>query len=201
MHEGMKAWKSDKAALRNFLSYEDLPEQPVVLDIGGFEGGWSDGVRVARPNAIIHIFEPHPVFAEDLRKKFRETPGIHIHEFAIGKSRGRLSLSDDGDASSAFGTSGPQSYDAEIRPVDEFFNATDLGQIDLVKINIEGGEYDLVPAMIDCGAIRQIERLQVQFHLFDPSLVAQRDAIRARLSDTHTCTWCYPFVWEEWQLK
>jgi len=200
-HTGMKAWKADKAQHSHLYTYDSLPERAVVLDIGGFEGGWSDIILARCPTATIHIFEPHPVFAERLRAKFQGNSDIHVYEFAIGSKQDRLSLSDSGDASSSFGSDGTQGYDAEIRPVSEFFEAGNLKTIDLAKINIEGGEYDLLPGMIDSGVIGQIDRLQIQFHLFDPSLVAERDAIRERLSETHTCAWCYPFVWEEWRLK
>jgi len=201
LHKGMKAWKADKAQQSNLYVYDALPERAVVLDIGGFEGGWSDIILTSCPAATIHIFEPHPVFAERLRAKFQGNSDIHVHEFAIGSKSDRLSLSDAGDASSSFGSDGTQEYDAEIRPVSEFFEKSGVGTVDLAKINIEGGEYDLLPGLIDSSVIGQIDRLQIQFHLFDPSLVAQRDAIRERLSETHSCVWCYPFVWEEWRLK
>ncbi|NRB21022.1 MAG: FkbM family methyltransferase [Rhodobacteraceae bacterium] len=200
-HRNMKAWKADKAQQSILYAYDSLPERAVVLDIGGFEGGWSDIVLASCPTATIHIFEPHPVFAERLRSKYQGSADIHVHEFAMGHQPGRLPLSDAGDASTSFGSTGTQDYDAEIRPVSEFFQASGLGAVSLAKINIEGGEYDLLPGMIDSGVIGQIDRLQIQFHLFDPAWVAARDAIRDRLSETHTCNWCYPFVWEEWRLK
>ena len=175
LHKGMKAWKADKASDSHLLQYDDLPQQPVVLDIGGYEGGWSDVVLAVRPAAIIHIFEPHPGFAKELRRKFSTNSNI------TAKSG--------------------QTYVAEVRSVADFFATSELQSVDLAKINIEGGEYDLLPGLIDAGLIGRIKRLQVQFHLFDPSWSADRDAIRAQLAATHSCAWCYTFVWEEWRLK
>ena len=201
LHRAMKAWKADKATDSHLYTYDDLPEQPVVLDIGGYEGGWSDVVLAARPAAIIHIFEPHPDFANELRSKFSGNPNITIHECAIGAEPGQLTLSDSADASSAFGAKSGQTYVAEVRSVAEFFETSGLKDVDLAKINIEGGEYDLLPGMMDAGLMDRVKRLQVQFHLFDPSWSPKRDAIREQLGQTHSCTWCYTFVWEEWRLK
>ncbi|WP_122074309.1 FkbM family methyltransferase [Pseudophaeobacter sp. EL27] len=201
LHKAMKAWKADKASDSHLLTYDDLPDQPVVLDIGGYEGGWSDVVLATRPSAIIHVFEPHPEFAKELRHKFSDNSNITIHECAIGSKPGQLELSDSADASSAFGAKPGQTYTAEVRSVADFFAASDLQEVDLVKINIEGGEYDLLPGLINDGLIDRIKRLQVQFHLFDPSWSLQRDAIREKLEATHACVWCYTFVWEEWRRK
>ena len=201
LHKAMKAWKADKASESHLFTYDDLPEQPVVLDIGGFEGGWSDVILAKRPGAVIHIFEPHPGFAKALRSKFAGNANITVHECAIGSQAGQLELSDSADASSAFGAKPGQTYLAEVRSVADFFATSGLQSVDLAKINIEGGEYDLLPGMIDAGLIDRVKRLQVQFHLFDPAWSATRDAIRGRLAATHSCTWCYTFVWEEWRLK
>lgn len=185
LHKGMKAWKADKASESHLYTYEDLPEQPVVLDVGGYEGGWSDIVLAVRPAAVIHIFEPHPGFAEALRRKFANNANVTVHEFAIGAEPGQLELSDSADASSAFGGKPGQTHKAEVRAVADFFATTGLQSVDLAKINIEGGEYDLLPAMIETGLIARIKRLQVQFHLFDPSWSAARDAIRNQLAASH----------------
>lgn len=77
----------------------------------------------------------------------------------------------------------------------------DIPHIDLAKINIEGGEYDLLPALADQGALCRIRRLLIQFHLFQPDFIAKRDVIRDKLAETHGCVWEYPFVWEEWCLS
>ncbi len=73
--------------------------------------------------------------------------------------------------------------------------------IDLAKVNIEGGEYDLLPAFDEAGVLPRLRMLQVQFHLFAPADIERRNAIRATLSRTHNCDWSYDFVWEQWSLK
>jgi FkbM family methyltransferase len=179
--------------------YAALPDDALVFDIGGFRGEWTDTVRSKCPGAQVHVFEPHPVFAASLRQKYDRTGGVNVHEFALGANAGSLTLSDAGDASSAVADH-DRAFDAPVVALRDFFDRHNISRVDLVKMNIEGGEYDLLPALIEVGLIERIARLQVQFHLFDPALIARRDAIRAQLQQTHDCTWCYSFVWEEWQL-
>src|SRR6056297_89531 len=198
-YDAYKQWKAENGPTRLY-DYNGLPQHATALDFGGFEGAWTDMILAAEPTAQVHVFEPHPDFATQLRDKFTGNDDVHIHAFALGGTNGTLSLSDTGDASSAV-ASHDKSFDAEVIAVEDFFSDHDIPKIDLVKINIEGGEYDLLPALIDTDVIGRIARLQVQFHLFDPAFAEARDGIRERLSDTHDCVWCYPFVWEEWRLR
>ncbi|QYX58382.1 FkbM family methyltransferase [Roseovarius sp. SCSIO 43702] len=198
-YDAFKLWKAENGPARLY-AYDTLPEGATVLDFGGFEGTWADRILAAQPSADIHVFEPHPVFAAHLTQKFAERENVHVHAFALGRTDGTLSLSDTGDASSAVADL-EKSLEAPVKAVSQFFDAHPLPAIDLVKINIEGGEYDLLPALLDAGVMDRIARLQVQFHLFDPAFAEARDAIRTRLSETHDCAWCYPFVWEEWRRR
>ncbi|MDO6480643.1 FkbM family methyltransferase [Shimia thalassica] len=190
-------WKSEKGPVRLY-DYGDLPKAPVVLDFGGFKGEWSDIVLKQAPDAIIHIFEPHPGFAALIREKFADNPNIHVHELALGAESREMELSDAGDASSSVANH-DRVFTAQFLSVDSFIAETPLPRIDLVKINIEGGEYELLPALIASGVLARVARLQVQFHLFEPALSAARAEIRADLAKTHECVWDYPFVWEEWR--
>jgi hypothetical protein len=72
----------------------------------------------------------------------------------------------------------------------------------LLKINIEGAEYDLLHHIIGAGLHTRIKNIQVQFHQI-AGVPYERwyKEIAAKLSETHSLTWHYPFCWENWQLK
>lgn len=198
-YDAFKRWRRENGPARLY-DYAGLPAGAVVLDIGAFRGEWSDLVLAAQPDCTIHAFEPHPGFAQDLREKFAGDARVIVHDFALGSEPGTLRLSDAGDASSGVAAH-ERAFEAQIVPVHQFFADTPLPRIDLAKLNIEGGEYDLLPALIAGGQIAAIARLQVQFHLFEPGFAALRDSIRHDLDKTHDCVWEYPFVWEEWQRQ
>jgi hypothetical protein len=76
-----------------------------------------------------------------------------------------------------------------------------IGEIDLMKINIEGGEYKLLDRMIETGLHLRCKRIRVQFHEWMPESHARYQRIRAGLSRSHDLEWYYSFVWESWVRK
>ena len=68
------------------------------------------------------------------------------------------------------------------------------------SINIEGGEYRLLPRMLDTGIVNLCQHLQIQFHNY-PNCIKLRDDIRRKLMLTHTEIFNYPFVWESWRIN
>lgn len=197
--DSYKAFRRDRAQAR-LTDFHDVTPGSVVLDFGGFEGGWTDQVLAAEPQARVHVFEPHPGFADKLRAKYADRPNVTIHACALGREAGSLQLSDAGDASSAVADHS-RSFSAPVVAVRDFFAEAGLETVQLAKINIEGGEYDLLPALIEAGAIGRIRRLMIQFHLFRPEDREARSAITEALAQTHESAWAYPFIWEEWRLK
>lgn len=192
-------FRNDGAQAR-LTEFSDLEAGSVVIDFGGFEGTWTDAVLSAQPEARVHVFEPHPGYAAALRDKFADRPNVTIHEAAMGREAGTLSLSDAGDASSAVAAH-ERSFSAPVIAARTFFDDQGIDRVQLAKINIEGGEYELLPALIEAGLIGRVARLMVQFHLFQPDDRALRSEIVGRLSETHEPGWSYPFVWEEWRLR
>ncbi len=171
----------------------------VVLDIGGYLGDWSADMT-KRYSVLSHVFEPHPGFAAAMTERFTDYADVHVHAYAVGSNDGSLELSDQANASSALISDGP-TVQGSVRALGSVIQELALTDIAVVKMNIEGGEYDLLPAMIECGFIQRVDRLAVQFHKYSPDDVARRDAIPEGLSRTHLCEWAYPFVWEQWARK
>ncbi len=73
--------------------------------------------------------------------------------------------------------------------------------IDLLKINVEGSEFLILPDIISKKIINKIKYLQVQFHTFFPNSKKLRDEIREKLTETHEEEWNYTYVWESWKKK
>ena len=70
--------------------------------------------------------------------------------------------------------------------------------IDLISINIEGGEYNLLSEMIKSDAIKNCRIVQIQFHNIHSGCETLRDNIREKLKEAHHEVYNYPFVWECW---
>ena len=102
------------------------------------------------------------------------------------------------DGSSAF-RSGTNQIRVEFVDIGAFLERTKIDKIDLVKINIEGGEYPLLARMISAGLVSRCRDIQIQFHTFYPDAKLLREQLRQTLSQTHFLTYDYPFVWENWR--
>jgi len=191
-------WRADRMESVR-MQFDRIGPDSVIFDVGGFQGNWAADIH-ERYGSQVHVFEPHPIFAQEIRRRFQDNPAITIHDFALGHDEGSLTLSDDGDASSSFHST-IHVVTGRIESVTGFFANTDIRRIDLMKVNIEGGEYDLLPALVEGGVLPRIGILQVQFHLFSEDDIHRRDTIRAMLAETHTCDWSYDFVWEQWSLR
>jgi hypothetical protein len=75
-------------------------------------------------------------------------------------------------------------------------------EIAVLKMNIEGGEYELLSYIIEKGLHKNIRNLQVQFHEVEGlSFQLLYDGLAVELSKTHKLSWRYPFCWENWERK
>lgn len=176
----------------------DLSEDSIVVDVGGFRGQWSSDIS-AKYNCRILCFEPVQEYFENITRRFQKNPRISVFSFGLSESDAKVFISHRGDASSIF--SGGEDEEIELRNATDFFAEHELESIDLMKINIEGGEYDLLEHLIRHGFVDRIVNIQVQFHDFVPDAATRMSTIQRNLSTTHELTYQYPYVWENWKLR
>jgi FkbM family methyltransferase len=178
-----------------------LNKESVVFDLGGYIGDFADGIN-KRYCCQIYVFEPMPVFFTKCLNRFSNFSNIKIYPFGLASKKGMfpISVSANGSSISLIKKDGPV-IDVFVESIVDFINSENIDRIDLFKINIEGGEYDVLPALISSGLIKRVDNLQIQFHDFIPNAERMRDDIRMLLLETHNETWCYKFVWENWKRK
>lgn len=196
----VKRWKRDRGDTTLRQDYS-LDENSVVLDVGGYHGDFAQAM-IDRFGCRVFVFEPMPVFSEQCRQRFADDPRVSVLDYGLGACDEQLFLSTADDASSFFrnhDTNG--SVAAQIHDVLSVWQELDLEHVDLIKVNIEGGEYPLLRRLIETNLIRQVSNIQVQFHDFVEDAELQRNELRQRLQPSHDETWCYEFVWENWSRR
>jgi FkbM family methyltransferase len=139
-----------------------------------------------------------PDYAVKIHQRFRRQPLVSVHAAGLAPEDGTATLTLSGDASSHVRGAAGEQVEVELLGVDQMFDS--LGQVDLMKVNIEGAEYDLLDRMLDTGLVERVRDLQVQFHDFVPDARRRMLAIREGLSVTHSPTYQFDFVWENWRL-
>ena len=194
----IRRWRRDRGDETLRLDYP-LDAESTVVDLGGYEGAWSDSI-FSRYGCTIHVFEPVPAFASEIETRFSGNSRVTVHEFGLSDRTREETLTLERDSSSLH-RSGGRTQRVQLRRAADFLMDEGLDRIDLMKINIEGGEYDLLEHLLDSDWIPRIADLQVQFHDFLPDAIERMHRIQERLQVTHRPTWRYPLVWENWRLR
>ena len=191
-------WFRDNGDKTLRLNY-DLNEQATVFDLGGYEGQWASDI-FSKYGCTVLIFEPYKDFADKIKVRFSNNRRVNVFDFGLADEDKVVQLSLSADASSLFKIA-ENAVQVELKKASTFLVDHNIGMIDLMKINIEGGEYDLMDHLIGSGVIKKIKNVQIQFHDFVPDAERRMRKIQKELSNTHYTTYSYEFVWENWKLK
>ncbi|MDR2955104.1 MAG: FkbM family methyltransferase [Prevotella sp.] len=197
--KSIKKWRADNGDY-NLIPVHELDENSLVMDIGGFHGDFSAEIY-ARYSCRIKVFEPVPHFVEQMRKRFKKNRKIEIYEIGLGGHASTESMSVNQYSSSVHRNVGKDSINIKIEDIVDWLDANNIEKVSLMKINIEGSEYELLERLINSKYIHSTNEIQVQFHDFFPDAKEKMTKIQDKLSKTHELTYQYPFIWENWKLK
>ena len=193
-------WYREKGDEKLRLDYK-LNKDSIVFDIGGYIGDFSNSIY-EKYKCKIYIFEPSPLFYKICVERFKNNEKILCFNYGLSDSEDELSLSNENEASSITkNINNKNSETVKIRKFSNVFKELRINKIDLLKVNIEGSEYNLIPHMIEENLIEKINNIQIQFHIFITDAKNKRNIIINSLKKTHKNDWCYYFVWENWSLK
>lgn len=195
----IKKWRADNGD-HNLIPVHDLDENSLVLDIGGFHGDFAAEIY-ARYSCSIKIFEPVPHFVEQMKARFHKNPNVEIFEIGLGGHTSTETMSVNQFSSSVHRSVSDNTITIKIVDIVDWLEANKIDKISLMKINIEGSEYELLDRLLDSKYIHVINEIQIQFHGFVPDAKVKMNKIQARLAETHALTYQYVFIWENWKLK
>ena len=181
----------DAYDLRWFLA--ELLDRPVhALDIGAHVGTFSTLFGQLHPTATIDCFEPSPDTFEYLRRNI-EANGladrIHVHQKALAGETGFAVFDLQGAGSGhnhlAFGELEGSGVRVETVAFDEVVAAA-RGPIEVIKMDCEGGEYDLVYKSSP-ESWSTVQRLVLEYHDVDGRVLGGAAGLVRRAS---ACTCC-----------
>jgi FkbM family methyltransferase len=178
-----------------------LTPSSLVIDCGGYHGTFARTIT-ERYNCHVIVFEPVRQFFDQLTSHLANGLSaklITLIHAGVGPRTELVNFTIKGDMTGRYADDGGRQQVQLLNFVD-FLTAIPQ-PIDLLKLNIEGGEYDLLDAMLDAGSLTGIRNLQVQFHRIQPDSEARHAAIRSRLLTTHHLTYDFPFCWSNFALN
>lgn len=204
--DSLQKFESDQAQ-KKLVEYP-LSLDSIVFDVGGYLGDWAAEIIKrgqivcshcgARQDPYIYVFEPVKEFYDHCVSRFSDYPKVTVFNFGLSNSVREEPFSVNGSASA------PQENGNRLvvlKDITQFCYDNRIDKIDLISINIEGGEYSLLWRMITSGVIGMCRNVQVQFHGANIESENARQDIVDKLLETHDVNWSYPFVWESFRKR
>jgi len=191
-------WKLIDGDNTLWINYH-LKKNSIVFDLGGYKGIWSETI-LKKYHCNIYIFEPVKEYVEKIEVRFRGSKNVKVFPYGLSGKKRNIYLRMSDNETSEFGKSG-ELVKSKVVSIKQFMKDYEIKQVDLIKINIEGGEYELLEYLLEAGLIKRFKNIQVQFHTFVPNAELRASKIQNELKETHSLSYQFPFVWENWTLK
>lgn len=158
----------DEIVRRNYAFSSDRPD-PVVIDGGANMGMFSIATRRDHPRASIIAFEPDSQLLALLRENL-ERNGVRdvtLVNAALGAADGEMEFTADGRAAGALAGGRPNAApDAsaatrvQVRRLSTYLDR----EVDFLKLNIEGAEYDVLNEAAAAGRLRRVKAMVFEYH-------------------------------------
>ena len=170
----------DPVAIIRLLS--DCDEISVIVDGGASIGDTSERFACMFPKAKVYAFEPFPKFLKVLREKALTNSRIRVFSFALGKIEGerilRVNESDGTNSLFAASQTGKELYPelleqkgeikVSITNLDEWAEDQKIDQIDILKLDLQGGELAALQ-----GVSKNLKERRIKFLIVEISFLHQ----------------------------
>jgi FkbM family methyltransferase len=182
---------------RNWNNQTPLDKNGYILDVGAFKGDFTKSLISSYPDMKFVLFEPLPTYAERLKFKFKSYDNVKV----IGKA-----LSSDGRGLK-LNAAGLRSRESRGLAKESIINVDSINignlireypKIELLKLNIEGMEYECLEKLVEENSLINVNFILVQFHDFFADSSQRRDALRQQFQKNFTCIYSFDWMWELW---
>jgi len=183
---------------KEHLRYDyDLNANSICFDLGAFHCDWSIEISKRYNNPTIYAYEIMPDIFNVAKKRIIDYPNIKLSNLGLSNKSGEEFISDNGESTSFF-ISGNHKTKVFVKSIKHIIENLNISHIDIMKLNVEGAEYDILECLIANNMHTMIDNLQIQFHKTVPDYESKYEYIRQQLQKTHKTTYDFYFVWENW---
>ncbi len=172
-----------------------LNENGLVVDIGGYLGEYSSKLLSLNPGMSIQVYEPVKAYFEETRKRFQGYANVEVFNRAVSSDGRKVQIHVDGPRSK-LGINQNENY-FETLPILGLFS--NLSKVELLKLNIEGMEYECIEILLKNDEMKKVNNLVVQFHNFDEESLSRYKSIVEEMKRDFVLVFKYEWVWEHWR--
>jgi FkbM family methyltransferase len=166
-----------------------------VVVLGGFLGDSAAKYRDIY-DASVYVTEPISEFFTVMEQRFKGDNKVHLFNEASTAESREIELFISGERTGLFEFNGEPKL-VNGRSIIDLIDEVG-GSVNHLEMNIEGGEYSILPCLIDSSYVSKCASILIQFHNFGLEQELNRAEIRMNLSKSHKLIYCYEWVWEHW---
>lgn len=195
MGDATADWACDRGEELLRVDYP-LTKTSVVFDVGAHVGKWSEAIW-DRHRCRVFAFEPVMDHCRRASERL-EGKAEAVYRVGLGATLADREMCVNWDASSALL---PQKGPRIVVPfwtVGYAMKVADVAEIDLLKLNVEGAEFEIMESLLTSSLIAKIGFIQVQYHQGVERGEERYRAIVAKLQETHLKQWDYGWMWSSW---
>lgn len=162
----MDVWILKETCLDDCYQVKDAGLQPGwnVVDIGAGVGDFAIYAGKQQPGAKVFAFEPtpssHALLVENIG--LNQAENVRPFQIAIGARSGVMRLSTQAEATHSRTIAGGE-IEVDGLALDDLFQQMKIGTVQFLKIDCEGGEYDILLSASP-ESLAKIERIEMEYH-------------------------------------
>lgn len=179
-----------------------IDSEGTVLDIGCFKGEFTKKLLRQNPWLKVEMFEPYGPYVKKAMQKVKQGTNVKVHQLAV-----------TGDGRQQVFTAMGLRTKQVLLGSDELTNTFHADSIEmselilsrspisLLKINIEGMEYECFESIAGTQLLQSVKMILIQFHNFSEDHPQRRSGVQALFANTHSPIFIHDWKWELWELQ
>jgi FkbM family methyltransferase len=198
--ESLELFKKHNAEEKRYDYPELLNPNSLFIDLGVHNGDWSARILKEYPNTRGIGFEASDKIYNKVKNRL--TDRFKLYNEAVSDYYGTADFNYIGPSGegSSLHLSG-KGKEVNVIKFSDFIITEDISKVTLLKINIEGSEFEILEDLYKSNLLSIFKNIQVQFHTFAHDAENRYSAIRDALRENHVVSYYYPWIWENWELK
>ena len=170
--------------LKKFYKNHISKKNAIIFDVGSNKGQSIDFFNTVYDSCEIYAFEPNVKLYQKLKKKNFNNENIHLHNIGLSEKRGELVFNENIlDETSSFEKMKEdsiyalkkakvlgikpdklivKSYKVETITLNEFLKINNIQNIDILKIDVEGHEYEVLRGLFSRSLNTKIKYIQIE---------------------------------------